>query len=76
MRDGEAGSVLSRLAERTVTVDAHSGFLWYWNVAVRAAPVSGQAAPTIAPVGHKKRHNASQDRGYGENGHDSHRCQV
>jgi hypothetical protein len=71
MRCGEAGSVLSKLAEHMVAVDAHSGF-WHWNVAVRAAPVSRQLTSSIEPVGHKEHCHTGQDRGCKQNGRDTH----
>jgi hypothetical protein len=66
MKHGEAGSVLSRLAEHPVTVDAHSGFLGNWNATIRAGPMSAPLAPSIAPVGHKEHSHTGQDRGWRE----------
>jgi hypothetical protein len=65
MRHGEAGSVLSRLAEHTVAVDAHPAFLWYWNVAVRAAvPAFAYLAINKPGVGVDVEANLPPRRGY------------
>ena len=65
MKYGEAGSVLSRLAEHTLAVDAHPAFLWYWNVAVRAAvPAFGYLAINKSGVGVDVEANLPPRRGY------------